>query len=113
MTNNTMTNQSSIEHTVMRRVHRVRVLRFLISNLTVSGLLLVLALWGIGREVWVAKVFSNGPQDMLGQAKYLLYALRHTDFMVQALMAIMVAATIQLARSCAAILTARLAPSHA
>ena len=96
----------------MRRIRIIRVLRFSFNTTTASALVGVLALWGIGQEVWVAKVFGNGPQDMLGQAEYLLYALRHTDLTVQLLSLTTIAATIQLARACAAMLTTRLAPLH-
>lgn len=77
--------QTNIEKNVMRRVHTIHVFRPIVSMGVLSVVVLALALWGIGREVWVAKVFTNGPQDMLGHAFYLTYAFEHTRFVVQAL----------------------------
>ncbi len=104
--NNTMTDISDIERVTMRRVRRVRVLRMVFSGVTASGVVLALALWGIGREVWVAKVFSNGPQDLLGRSGYLTYAFVHTRLIVQALALLALAAFLALARA-----TARLVAS--
>jgi hypothetical protein len=107
MTNNTMIdnterdNPSAIEEAVMRRVRRVYWLRLVTSNVTAAGLLLALALWAIGREVWVAKVFANGPQDLVGRALYFGYAFMHTHVLVQALTVVTVLSTIYLARELA------------
>jgi len=53
--------QSTIERGVMRRVHIARVLRVVISTDAFAILIFVLALWGISREVWVARIFQNTP----------------------------------------------------
>jgi hypothetical protein len=58
----------------------------------------VLALWGIGREVWVARVFANGPQDFIGHAFYLTYAFEHTRLVVQSLTLLTLASVIYIAR---------------
>ena len=97
--NNAMTDISDIERATMRRVRRVRILRMAFSGATASCILLVLALWGIGREVWVAKVFSNGPQGLLGRTGYLAYAFVHTRVAVQALSLLTLASLLVLARS--------------
>jgi len=96
-----MTNfeQSRIEKIVMRRVRTVRVLRLVFSGATASCLLLLLALWGVGREVWVAKVFANGPADFFGKSGYLWYAFSHTRLIVQALTFLTLASAAYLARA--------------
>ena len=83
--NNTMNNESSIERIVMHRVRRISVLRILISGSVFAVTLVLLALYGIGREVWVARVFENGPEGFFGQVLYLAYAFVHTRFVVQVL----------------------------
>jgi len=80
-----MTNISNIERVVMQRVHLIRALRFAISSSVLSMLILGLALWGIGREVWVARVFENAPTNFTDTVRFYLYALGHTRFIVQAL----------------------------
>ena len=80
-----MDNHSDIERVVMRRVHLIRILQLVISTAVFAGLAFIAALWGIGREVWVARVFENGPQDFSGHLAYLLYAFMHTRLIVQAL----------------------------
>jgi hypothetical protein len=81
-------NESAIEKVVMRRVRRIALLRMIISGAVFAITLALLALYGIGREVWVAEVFRNGPQSFTGHALYLLYAFEHTRFVVQALVLI-------------------------
>lgn len=89
MTTNTSINMETpvtdIERIVMRRVHRISILRMIISGAVFAVSMLLLALYFIGREVWVARVFENGPQDFAGHALYLIYAFEHTRFVVQAL----------------------------
>lgn len=80
-----MNEPSPIERAVMRRVRRISWLRLLVSGGVFALCVALLALWGIGREVWVAKVFENGPQGFAGHALYLLYAFEHTRFVVQGL----------------------------
>ena len=77
--------QSNIERVVMRRVRLIRILVLVISTAMLAVLTFVAALWGIGREVWVARVFQNGPQDFIGRAGYFWYAFLHTRTIVQAL----------------------------
>ncbi len=80
-----MDNHSDIERVVMRRVHLIRILQLVISTAVFATLAFIASLWGIGREVWVARVFENGPQDFSGHLAYLLYAFMHTRLIVQAL----------------------------
>ena len=80
-----MNDQSTIERVVMRRVRFIRILALVISTVTLAVLTVIAALWGIGKEVWVAKVFENGPQGFFGRVDYLWYAFLHTRLIVQAL----------------------------
>jgi len=95
---NTMTNPSTIEQAVMRRVRTVHRLRPFVSMGALAVVVAAFALYGIGREVWVARVFENGPQDLFGRFLYLVYAFEHTRFVVQALVAATLASTVYLAR---------------
>ncbi len=111
MMNSTMTDRPSrIEKTVMRRVRMISFARPLCSSEAFAALLLVAALWAIGREVWVAKVFSNGPHDFAGHAEYLVYAFEHTRLVVQALVLVTLGATVYLAQATARVLTAHFVP---
>ncbi|MBU6321030.1 MAG: hypothetical protein KGI78_00130 [Patescibacteria group bacterium] len=94
-----MTDVSDIERVVMRRVQTIRFLRPFVSGGALAALVLALALWGIGREVWVAKVFSNGPHGFFAHARYLAYAFRHTRLVVQALVLASAAAAFILTRA--------------
>lgn len=102
--------QTNIEKKVMRRVFLIRILRPIISGGTLSALVLTLALWDIGREVWVAKVFANGPQDFFGHLTYLGYAFNHTRLIVQALVLVSFAALIYSARETARVFSTFLTP---
>ncbi len=82
-----MTNQSNIERAVMRRVYIIRALRPVVSTGALSALIFIAALWGIGREVWVAHVFQNMPHsgDLASLARFYLAAFDHTRLIVQGL----------------------------
>lgn len=108
-----MTDISNIERIVMRRVHIIRVLRIVFSNASLAAVAATAALWGIGREVWVAKVFANGPHDLVGQTGYLLYAFQHTHLAVQILSIIILAALITLARETARLISTAFIPGRA
>ncbi len=97
--------QTEIEKNVMRRIYRIRILYGIFSLATASLLLLVLSLWGIGREVWVAAVFANGPQNFSGHLLYLLYAFLHTRLIVQFLCLVVLASLFYLAYQTARFLT--------
>ncbi|OYV27009.1 MAG: hypothetical protein B7W98_02725 [Parcubacteria group bacterium 20-58-5] len=96
-----MTDRSHIESVVMRRVRRITWLRLIISGGVFAVALALLALYGIGREVWVARVFANGPQDFIGHALYLVYAFEHTRFVVQGLVLVCLGSFLFLAREIA------------
>ena len=81
-----MTDSSSIEKIVMRRVRLIRILALILSTAVFATLTFVVALWGIGKEVWVGRVFENMPHgDLLMQWNFWLSAFTSTNFAVQAL----------------------------
>jgi len=109
MMNNAMTD---IEKNVMRRVRVIRILRPVFSGFTVGCLVLVVALWGIGREVWVAQVFRNAPADFLSLPNFYLSAFNHTRLIVQALTILTLASVIYLARETARALSSIFTPAR-
>ena len=83
--NKTNENRTEIERIVMQRVHLIRALRFAVSSGALSLVISALALWGIGREVWVARVLQNAPNDLFDLPRFYFLAFEHTRFIVQAL----------------------------
>ena len=92
-----MNDQSSIERIVMRRVHLIRVLKLIISTVVLAVLTFIAALWGIGREVWVARVFENAPPNLDDLPNFYIAAFTHTTLIVQALTLLTLASIIYLA----------------
>lgn len=90
--------QSNIERIVMQRVHLIRALRFAVSSGVFSMLVSVLALWGLGREVWVAHVLQNAPANPFNFLQFYLAAFIHTRLIVQVLIVFAVAALLFVAR---------------
>lgn len=82
---NTIPNETNIERVVMRRVHLIRILKLVISTAVLAVLTFVTALWSIGREVWVARVFENMPTAISDLPAFYLQAFLHTHFVVQVL----------------------------
>lgn len=80
-----MNNQSAIERTVMRRVHLIRILQLIISTAVFALLTFVVAIWGIGKEVWVARVFQNAPPNLGDLPDFYIAAFMHTNIIVQVL----------------------------
>ena len=70
----------------MRRVHTIRVIRPLLSNAALASALFLVSVVGIGREVWVARVFQNMPSmgNALAVAQFFLSAFINTRTIVQA-----------------------------
>lgn len=93
--------QSPIERVVMRRVHLIRLLGLVISTGTLALLTLVLALWGIGKEVWVARVFQNAPTDVAYMPNFFISAFGHTRLVVQVLALLSFISFVYLARETA------------
>lgn len=85
MMNNGMTNPTHIERVVMRRVHLIRILYLVISTGVLAILTFTLALWGVGKEVWVARVFENAPGNFDDLPNFYIAAFTHTRLIVQAL----------------------------
>lgn len=96
-----MTDSSAIERVVMRRVYRVRALERFIAPASLALVLLLLSLWGIGREVWVARVFENAPSftDVSASLRFWLGAVINTRLVVQALMAVALIAAASFVRA--------------
>lgn len=95
--NNDMNNQSNIERVVMQRVHLIRALRVALSSGVLSTLVSVLALFGIGREVWVVRILQNAPVSLLNIPQFYFSAFVHTHFIVQALIVLMLASLLYVA----------------
>lgn len=98
--------RSDIERIVMQRVRRISWLRLIISGVVFSLATALLALYAVGREVWVAKVFENGPQDPFGHFLYFVYAFEHTRFIVQALVVLALVSFLYLAKEVGAAIAA-------
>jgi len=106
---------TNIEKNVMRRVRLIRILGLIISTLVLALVTFVLALWGIGKEVWVARVFQNMPQsgDFAETSRFYISAFGHTRFIVQALAVLTFVSFIYLARETVRALSSFLAPARA
>ena len=89
--------QSNIERIVMQRVHLIRALRFAISSGVLSALVSLLALWGIGREVWVGRVLQNAPASPPALLQFYLAAFLHTRSIVQVLVLLVIASLLYVA----------------
>lgn len=96
-----MIDQSNTERIVMQRVHLIRALRFAISGSVFSMLISAIALWGIGREVWVARVLQNAPGNPINSLHFYLIAFGHTRLIVQGLILLTLASLLFLAREIA------------
>lgn len=92
------TEQSDIERVVMRRVHLLRILGLVISTGALMALTFVVALWGVGKEVWVAHVFANMPHpgNLLDLARFWLSTFMNTRLIVQILTLLTLASLIYL-----------------
>lgn len=108
-----MNNQSPIESIVMRRIRVIRTLRPIVSLGALAALVLVLALWGIGREVWVARVLENAPTDLTHLPNFYFAAFTHTRIVVQALSILTLASIIYLAHETARTLSSLLIGARA
>lgn len=107
-----MTNPSTLEQIVMRRVYRMRYLRMVLNEFTAALLLLAAALWGLGREVWVAMVLHNAPADLLRAPAFFLSAFLDTRLVVQLLSMLVLAAVVLLAREAARLLSTVMEPAR-
>jgi hypothetical protein len=91
---------TTIKTRVMANVAVIRAARVLTSMPALKIYALILSVWGIGRLVWVSKVFENFFavwQNGFGSAlEYLLVAIRHAEFGVQGLLLVSAIAAISL-----------------
>ncbi|MGE5541283.1 MAG: hypothetical protein ACM3TU_03330 [Bacillota bacterium] len=95
-----MQNSASISKNVMRRVRVIHAVRPLLSTTALGVIVLVLALWGIGREVWVARVFENMPSvaDLAAVTRFFAAAFLNTRVAVQVLLVLAAFASVLVVR---------------
>lgn len=91
---------SNIKRTVMRRVYIMRTLRPLTSSVTLASVAVVLALAGIGNQVFVAAVFQNMPSitDVAAVTRFFVAAFINTTAAVQLLVSVSIVASVWLVR---------------
>jgi hypothetical protein len=106
--------ESRTERVVMARARRVRAWRAILSAETLAFAVALLALWGIGKEVWVARVFQNAPSiaHFSAAAHFWLAAFANTRAVVQVLMLAALAAVLYLAREIAKAIASSLPPTR-
>jgi hypothetical protein len=93
---------TNIEKNVMRRVHTIHALRPFVSFGGLAALVVLIAVWGISREVWVARVLENMPQgNLIALSRFSLAAFDHARLVVQALSLLTLASLLYLARETA------------
>lgn len=92
--------QSRIHTNVMRRVRTIHTVRPLLSTTAFSAILFLGALWGIGKQVWVAQVLENmlSLADVGAVSTFVLAAFINTEFIVQVLTVLALAAAIWIVR---------------
>ena len=105
--------RSDIERVVMRRVRLIRILWLVVSTGMLALLALVSALWGIGKEVWVARVFENAPTGFADSLDFYLAAFAHTRLVVQTLTLATLASLAFLAYEVARLIASYLTPARA
>jgi hypothetical protein len=92
---------SSIHTIVMSRVRTIHVLRSLFTSTSLSVAAVIFSLWGVGREVWVSRVFADMPSliNIGAVVHFYLAAFMNTRFIVQILIVIMLAASVWFVRN--------------
>ncbi|MDB5244801.1 MAG: hypothetical protein JWN18_671 [Parcubacteria group bacterium] len=108
-----MNNPSTIERNVMRRIGVIRAVRPLLTVGALASVVLVVALWAIGRDVWVARVFENAPHNVTALPAFYLAAFAHTKVVVQVLSLITLASLITIARKAAGLISGAAIPARA
>jgi len=91
---------SSISRTVMRRVRIMHAVHTF-APMFVASLLFMAAVWELGREVWVAKVFENMPSfaDVPATLNFFADAFVNTEVVVQIFSILALATLVWLAHS--------------
>jgi len=99
----------------MRRVHTIHFLQSPVTTLALTATIFGLSTWGIGREVWVARVFQNMPSlgDWNAVLRFALSAFLDTRFIVQALSIIALGALVWLVANIARLLSESITPQQA
>jgi hypothetical protein len=91
---------SKIEQQVMAGVGTIYSARKLTGLTALKIYALILSVWGIGRLVWVSKVFDNFfavEKNGIGAiSNYLLYAVEHTHLAVQLTLLVAAVAAVSL-----------------
>lgn len=97
-----MTN-SRIKSVVLQRARFVHSIRPLISDTLLVFVLMLISVYCISREVWVARVLENmpSPAHLAAFWRFVEAAFLNTSFAVQILSVLLVAGTIWVARSMA------------
>ncbi len=110
-----MNPETNIERVVMRRVRLIRILALIISTAMLAVLTAVAALWGIGREVWVAHVFQNMPSmsNIGALLNFWVSAFLNTHLIVQALTVLTFISLLFLARETTRFLVSFFTPIRA
>ena len=91
--------QSKIERQVMASVGTIYAARALVSATALKLYVCALALFALGRLVWVERVFSNFSQVGLSHAAEFIYAaILNTDLMVQLILLALVVVGVSLVR---------------
>ncbi|MBI4065694.1 hypothetical protein HY412_00680 [Candidatus Kaiserbacteria bacterium] len=93
--------QTNVERNVMRRIRLIRLLVLIISTATFAILTFVAAMWGIGKEVWVARVLENAPTDFSHLPNFFFAAFIHTSLIVQVLIVLTISSLLFLIRELA------------
>ena len=92
--------RSKIEQQVMASVAVIYAARALTSRTALEFYVFFLSVWGIGRLVWVSKVFENfslvEKQGLGAMSNYILYAVEHTHLAVQLTLLVAAVALISL-----------------
>mgnify|MGYP000355495208 CR=1 FL=1 len=98
---------TKIKRIVLMRVHSIALLRSALPTYAASAGLLVVSLYVLGREVFVAQVFRNMPNfiDLLGVVRFFEHAFLNTQFVVQVLTVAIAVAALWLARETAKLLS--------
>lgn len=94
---------SRMQQVVLRRARFIRAVRPLFSGAALGALVIVAALYAIGREVWVARVLENmpSPANIAAFLRFFEIAFLNTSFFVQVLTLLLVAGMYWIARDIA------------
>ena len=103
---------TDIEKNVMRRVRLIRILGLIISTIVLAIATFVFALWGIGKEVWVARIFENAPPTIEDLPNFYVAAFTNTNLIVQILTVLTFASLLYLAWETARLAVNLFTPAH-